>query len=250
MSRSTLLVFCAMALLASPPGELLAQEETRPREPGWVGLFSTPALGWLENENRLSALCGRPSVDRIEEWTKCEAEKTSPMILAFPVMREPDPGAERLGTVIVSAVPGSGLTAHYVPAGETRAQPFPPDLYDRDWGYGPYFHQPFLKREDGWFLLPEDPFPGPVWVQIGRAEEPRVERLYAGEIIRTAVGDMVVLEVTDGSVRVRPEQPADMWCEEGDPSPLEPFEETLLTSADLYDHRGHLTIRPKYLRGC
>lgn len=249
MSRSTLPV-CAMALVAGVSGILLAQEETRPREPAWVGLFSTAALGWLENENRLSALCGEPSVDRIAEWTKCEAEKTSPMILAFSAMRGPEAGSERVGTIIVSAVPGSGLTAHYLPAGETRAQPFSPDLYDRDWGYGPYFHQTFLKREDGWFLLPEDPFPEPLWVEIGRAEEPRVERLYAGEIVRTAVGDMVILEVTDGSVRVRPEQPADMWCEEGDPPPLEPVEARLLAPADLYDQRGHLTIRPKYLRGC
>jgi hypothetical protein len=239
-----------MAIVASMPGALLGQQETRPREPGWVGLFSTAVLGWLENENRLSTLCGEPSVDRIEEWTKCEAEKTSPMILAFPAMHGPDLAAERLGTIIVSAVPGRGLTAHYLPVGESRAQAFSPDLYDRDWGYGPYFHQTFLEREDGWFLLPEDPFPEPVWVEIGRVEEPRVERLYAGEIIRTALGDMVVLELAEGSVRLRPEQPVDMWCKEGDPPPLEPFEETLLTPTEVYDRRGHLTIRPKYLRGC
>jgi hypothetical protein len=188
-----------MALVAGMSSVLLAQEQPKSREPGWVGLFSTDMLGWLENENRLSALCGEPSVDRIEEWTKCQAEKTSPAIFALPVMREPDPGAERLGTIIVSAVPGSGLTAHYLPVGESRAQAFTPDLCDRDWGYGPYFH---------------------------------------------------VLEVVDGSVRVRPEQPADMWCDEGDPPPLEPFKETILTPADLYDQKGHLTIRPKYLRGC
>jgi hypothetical protein len=239
-----------MALVAGMSSVLLAQEQPKSREPGWVGLFSTDMLGWLENENRLSALCGEPSVDRIEEWTKCQAEKTSPAIFALPVMREPDPGAERLGTIIVSAVPGSGLTAHYLPVGESRAQAFTPDLCDRDWGYGPYFHQTILEREDGWFLLPEDPFPEAVWVEIGRAGEPRVERPYAGEVVGTAAGDMVVLEVVDGSVRVRPEQPADMWCDEGDPPPLEPFKETILTPADLYDQKGHLTIRPKYLRGC
>ena len=49
---------------------------------------------------------------------------------------------------------------------------------------------------------------------------------------------------------LRAEQPADFWCEEGDPPPPVPAEPVRLTRKELSDPGGRLRFRLKYLKGC
>jgi hypothetical protein len=60
----------------------------------------------------------------------------------------------------------------------------------------------------------------------------------------------VILAVERDVVRARPEQPADMWCEGGDPPPLKPWTEVRIPRRTLYGRTGHLLISPSYMKGC
>jgi hypothetical protein len=98
--------------------------------------------------------------------------------------------------------------------------------------------------------LPADPWNTPVWLDgtaVGGLSE---LRLQAGDIIEFGGQGFYVLQTTERTLSVRPEQDADMWCEAGDPPPLRPAESRLLEWLDLVDDRGHLLLSPKYMKGC
>ncbi len=228
--------------LAQPPGK---QDEV-----GWVGLFTGPLIGWLENENRLPELCSHTDPGTSERRA-CRDEMLAPKEFVIELRDAPGTKSTSLGAIVVRAAPGQGLHAWYRPAmGQTGVE-FSPDLLDVDWGYGPYFHQTFLDRRGTWFRLPADPFPQPVWVNAAwLREEPWVRLLEAGDIISAPRGDLFVLGVAQGILRARPEQQADMWCEEGDPPPLRPVPEIRIPVEELYGPTGHLRVSIKYTRGC
>jgi hypothetical protein len=83
---------------------------------------------------------------------------------------------------------------------------------------------------------------------LGR--EPAILRVEPGMILVSPRGDVVVLEVRSSALRVRLEQPADMWCDLPPRPPLDSWESFLLQGRSLQDANGHLRVRIKYTRGC
>jgi hypothetical protein len=149
------------------------------------------------------------------------------------------------------ATPGEGLRAFFVEAGGGPATGFDPDLLDGDWGYGPYFHVTIVERRGAWIRLPEVPFPAGTWVNSADiSPAPSIRLLEAGTIVSSERGDLYVLGVDGGTVLARPEQPADMWCADGDPPPLKAADAIRLSSKELYTATGHLRLHLKYTRGC
>ena len=245
-------VFLAAGL--SSPCDARAQEGGPPE---WVGLYSLELIGWLENENRLDEICGRGALQPTEVY-RCREAALEPKVLAIPLRTGPSDEARIVGRLIVVAVPGRGLSAHYTPSGtpeatgrETAVVPLNPDLYLRDWGYGPYFHHSFLQRDGNWFLLPERPFEQAVWIDIEEAfGHVSLIGVSEGDILTSPDGDWFVEGVREDGIRVRDEQPADQWCEPTDAPPVQPAPVHLRPNRELRDNHGHLLIRPKYLKGC
>lgn len=237
---------CVLGFLSST----LAQGPSGHGEVGWVGLYNAALVEWLENQNRLKDLCSHAAADT-PAWRTCRDDKLKPKQLVIPLRSAPHETAASEGALVILATPGRGLGAFYRPARGGPATAFVPDLFDSDWGYGPYFHQTFLERRGTWFLLPAAPFPKPAWINVREfTNEPDVRLLKTGEIIKTPMGDLVVLGMERGVLRARPEQEADMWCEEGDPPPLAPSKEIRLPVGELYGPTGHLLVSIKYTRGC
>lgn len=228
----------------------LAQLPAKNDVVGWVGLFTGPLIGWLENQNRLDELCSHAEPGSSQK-SACRQEMLAPKQFVIELRDAPRPKSKSLGAIVVEATPGQGLRASYRPAIGQTGVDFSPDLLDVDWGYGPYFHQTFLDRRGTWFLLPADPFPQPVWINAAwLREEPRVRLLEAGDIIRAPKGDLFVLGVSLGILSARAEQKADMWCEEGAAPPLKPAPEFRIPVEELYGPGGHLRVGIKYTRGC
>jgi hypothetical protein len=223
-----------------------AAAQTVSREPAWVGLYNLELLGWLENQNRLSELC--TAAQGSAEWHACRDAKMEPMIQVIMARSQPGDEAAVVGTIVLVAAPGRGLRAFASAGGKAAA--FTPDLYDVDWGYGPHFHQTILGRQGSWFRLAIDALPA-AWINSAAwTSQVDVRTVNEGDLLRTKWGDMFVLGAENGVLRMRPEQKADMWCEAGDPPPLEPWTEIRIPFADLYDEKGHLLLATKYTRGC
>ena len=213
---------------------------------GWISLIPAGRVGWLENENRLGALCpGEGDLDT------CHGSHLAPAIDVYTLRTHPDSAAEVVGELIVTAMPGRGLASYHRAATATQALWFTPDVFLQDWGYGPpFFHQTFLEERDGWYRLPADPWDTPVWVDAKASGGLPELRLQAGDIIEFGGQGFYILHTAERTLSVRPEQDADMWCEAGDPPPLRPAEPQLLEWRDLVDERGHLLVRPGYMKGC
>ncbi len=238
-SRRSLLL--AVALATSVPQGALAQGFA-----GWVGLHRAERLAWLENENRIGELCAN-----VQDVDACLEDVLRPAVDVFPLHVGPDAASARVGDLIVIAVPGWGLSAQFRPAAGGETVPLTPDVFLRDWGYGqPYFHQTFTGRTGTWFQLPPDPWGGPVWLDRASESDPSILEVQAGDILELQGRGMYVVSATVDALGLRPEQPADMWCQEGQPPPLVPAEPTMHLRAELVDDRGHLMIRPKYMKGC
>lgn len=243
MRRDVILLVCVLGPALGCSGPALSQEVGFR---GWIALVEPSHVGWLENENRLSELC-----ESAANLAECYREYLAPAVIIYGLRAFPDPSSERLGDLVVTAVPGRGLTAHYRPAGAAQATAFTPDIFLQDWGYGPpYFHQTVMDSRDGWYELPAGPWSTAVWFNGGAAEGLSELRLHPGDIILLNDESFYVLETTERSLTVRPEQDADLWCEEGTPPLLKPATPTVYEWDDLVDERGHLVVRPKYMKGC
>lgn len=212
----------------------------------WVGLFNDDLLQWLENENRLPTLC--PEADDPARHAECVAERLDPRVVAVAARYSPHVDAPLAGQLVIVAMPGRGLRTYAVAGRSSIA--FTPDLHDTDWGYGPWRHQTVIEARETWVRLPVPPL-GPVWLDTRDwTTRPAIHTLSQGDIVSTPKGDMVVLDVEHASVRVRPEQPADHWCADGDPPPLSPADAIDLSLADVVDSERHLRLTVKYMRGC
>lgn len=212
---------------------------------GWVSLVADGRAGWLENENRIGQLCSDGT-----ELEACYREHLAPAVDVLEMRASPGPDGDVVGHVIVSAVPGRGLSAHYRALDATQSLFFTPDLYLQDWGYGPpYFHQTFTEEQGGWYRLPEGPWDRAVWVSGASGGLDELV-LVQGDIVDLDEQGFLILGTSERALRVRPEQDADAWCREGDPPPLHSAEPIEWGWADLVDDRGHLRIRPKYMKGC
>lgn len=242
-------MLCVAVLTA---GAGLRAQEPEP-ERGWLGLYTPDLVRALENANRLDELC--PQRAHSLEWHACRDEALAPRVLHIPVKDAPSAGAPVVGSIVVVALPGVRVSALAVKGPAGTGEPFVPDEFDVDWGYGPYFHQSFLERRGTWFRLPPRPFARDVWVDVsgwGPAETlfPDVRAVEPASIYESPQGDVFVVRVEPGGLVVRPEQEADMWCEAGDPPPIAPAPERRLSWQDVSDADGHLLLHRKYKRGC
>ena len=236
------LAVCVSIALAQPPAGST--------EIGWLGLFNRSLVEWLENENQLQQLCSAFTAQSAE-WHKCRAEKLAPKIYAVRLWSGPSQKAAPAGSLLLVATPGQGLRSFFVSVSGGAATEFQPDLFDGDWGYGPYFHQTFLERRASWFRLPEEPFPSGTWIDAADlGDEPEVRLLEGEQVVSGPFGDLWVLSIEPDVLRARPEQEADMWCKSGEPPPLKPSQEIRIPVGDLYTPTGHLRIHSKYTRGC
>ena len=212
----------------------------------WVGLYNPAHLGWLENENRITELCA----DAIA-LAECYAQNLGPRLSFYSLHQAPNASSPRLGEIIVVAVPGRALSAHFRPAGTSQLNSFTPDLFLQDWGYGPYFHQTVSAAQQNWFQLPMGPWEDAVWLhRESEAEQSSLIELRAGDFIEMAGSSFYVVDAEPDALDLRAEQPGDHWCEEGDPPPIEAVEPNSFTRADLIDSQGHLSFQLKYLKGC
>lgn len=216
----------------------------------WVGLYDEDLLSWLENENLMSTLCDLDSGS--PEALTCVQERLRPLVRNWPVFSTPDAAAPALGWITLVAVPGWGLDAFWT-AVETPDAPvhFVPDVYDRDWGYGPYYHQSILERRGDWFLLPAVPFSTSVWIHRPAPRLQSVLSVSSGEIVEISGEGWMVLSASGDGFEARPEQRADLWCGiEPEPPAVEPYESRFFSAAELRNARGAYIMRPKYTRGC
>lgn len=233
-----------MAILAMPVQSLPGQ--SAPSVHGWVGLYNSALLEWLENENRLDELCVRFK-DVPAQRERCRAEMMQPKLATITVRETPTAAGRVKGTILVTYAPGRGLSAQTSAGGRVTA--FVLDLFDIDWGYGPYFHQTILDRQGSWYRIPIDALGGAGWVNAAEWTDD-VDVKPVDGIVSTPRGDLVVLGWTDRALRARPEQAADAGCQPGEPPALKPWQEVRVPIAELFDPRGHLRVTVKYKRGC
>lgn len=218
----------------------------------WLPLFSEDHLAHLGLDLAAHRHCDSLA-NSLPAYYRCLGLEQAPLTLALPLHRAPSRDSTVVGTLLVTAVPDRGLTAAFLPVGAYRAIPFVPDLYDPDWGYGPWFHQSVLAARDGWVELPADPWPEPVWLEPEILFDGRTLRqVTAGDILTTPRGDMVVEGIEANGIRIRPEQPWDGPCEsEEKPSGRRETPTAFLMANDeLRTTAGHFRFSLKYLRGC
>ncbi len=239
MDRWTAVAMAVLFTFAPSAGQ--SQEGFR----AWVGLYDPSAVGWLENENRIDELCRDA-----DDPGACYEEHLRPAITVYPLHREADASSAWIGDLVVAAVPGRGLSAHFRAAGSGRTISFEPDVYLQDWGYGPYFHQTVLTQRGNWFQLPPDPWDEPVWMYHGRGGEASLIRVHTGDIIERSGEGSYVVEAEPDVLVLRPEQAADMWCEGGDPPSIVMTDPRRVPRAELSDSVGRLLFTPRYLKGC
>ena len=241
----------ALACCDAEPQADMQRADTLPRELAWVGLFNAELVDWLHNGGRLAQLC--TSREHSDDWYRCRTAMLEPKAAVIAVRAEPRLDARRLGQMVVVALPDKGLRVFAGAGSETTR--FTPDLFDADWGYGPWFHQSILARRGSWLLIPV-PSVGEGWIDasdLGGPGDPASNAIVTvrkGDIVTTPRGDMFVLGVENSVLRVRTEQVPDMWCQAGDPPPLAPWQEIRIPFEELFDSRRHLLISYKYTRGC
>jgi hypothetical protein len=215
---------------------------------GWVSLVPDSLVAWLENENAIERLC--PNMGDATATARCRTDKLAPKALDVPLTDAPAADARPRGVLRITATPGKGLSFAFVNT-TGAAQTFTPDLFLADWGYGPFAHQTYIARNDAWFELPADPFPWPVWLDTrALASTPNVQLLQPGDIVTMPAGDFTIVSVDSAAVVARAEQAGDMWCDEGAAPVVKAAPAKRFERSELYDLRGHLVVRLKYLKGC
>jgi hypothetical protein len=218
--------------------------------PGWVGLFRSELTDWLENVNRLDQLCGPPASD--PSWQHCRARVGAPRTLSVPLFAAPDAQAAVAGSLEIVATPGEGLRVYFIRSKGATPVEFTPDLFDPDYGYGPYFHETFLEQRGTWFRLPGDPFAPGTWIDAADfGDDPHVRLLEAGDVVSSPRGDLSVVAMEGDQLRARPEDPSASPCNaDRQPPTVHATGDLRIPIRELYDANGHLLVHLKYTRGC
>jgi hypothetical protein len=217
---------------------------------GWVGIFTTELVEWLENGNRLAELCGTEDKD-FAAFHRCRTEKMATKAHLVRLWSGPSISSRPAGSLVLLASPTDGLQALYAGIDGGPATAFQPDLYDGDWGYGPTFHMTIVEQRGSWVRLPETPFPKETWFDVrALGPEPDFVWLEPERIVTSPLGDLFIIAIENGVIRARLEQERDMWCEGGDQPAAAPATEFRLSHDDTYTPAGHLRLHIKYTRGC
>lgn len=234
-----------LALLSTTPFAL-----TQPEHVVWIGLWNPGMLEWAENENRIHRLC--PKELEPAEQQQCREKHLPAKTWNIPLYASPDFASKQSGKLVVTVEPGKPLSLAYHPSVSGKPISFTPDLYDPDWGYGPYFHHTVREYRDHWTALPPDPFPSTVWINTSHSLNYQhfISPIPGYIYLLDKQEDVVLVKKDSDAFYFRPPQPADMWCEAGDPPPIKPVPLRRIPIAKLYDKRGHLRLTVKYTRGC
>lgn len=256
-----MLFACVIMACSSPPDDQAAPDASRPAisanrrtNPdeffGWVGMFSPALVAHLENENRLDKLC--PAQADASATQRCRLEQMEPESLTVKLWSEPSTSSAAAGSLLMVATPGQGLTAFFTAAGSAEPVAIEPDLYDRDWGYGPpYFHMSVVEDQRPWVRLPENPFPRNTWLNVDDLSlELMTEWLAVGNIVTSPFGDLFITRIDSTGIVARAEQPADMWCSSGAAPPVQLAPDIVVSRDSLFTPTGHLRVHVKYTRGC
>jgi hypothetical protein len=217
---------------------------------GWMGMFNPALVAHLENDNQLAKLC--PPQGDSAAVAQCRLEKLAPESLTVRLWSEPATTSQSVGSLLMIATPGKGLSAFFLAADGTPAVRVEPDLYDADWGYGPpYFHLSIAEDRRPWVRLPQDPLPPNTWVNVDDISmELITEWLAVGNIVKSPFGDLYIKSIDSSGVVARAEQPADMWCGSGAAPPPALSPDILVPRDSLFTPTGHLRVHVKYTRGC
>jgi hypothetical protein len=225
-------VVCGMSLLST--GHACPSSVMTPFQA--IALYNRQLLDRLENKNNISEICSARDLD-------CSKSALAPVANHLDVYSRPDGSV--IASLIIVYTPGEGLSAQLTSNKEVYR--FTPIIHDTDSGYGFWFHATLLVSEGVWhkIVLPEI---GRGWIKV---PDPEILSLAEeGKIYSIRKRNVAVLKHDMSAIVIRDEQPADMWCNEGQPPSLEPYAERTLRLEELYDSNCELLIRPAYTRGC
>ena len=215
-------------------------------------MSNSETIDWLERKVNPQNYEKLPDISHLP-WRQQKVEhykRAGLHIISLPLFAEPGKSAKSLGQILLTG--HTELTAYYVPPEGGPAVLFKPDLFDSDWGYGPWFHQTILERQGSWFKLPKNPFPEPVWLDISiLTDKPVIEDVMVGSIYYFGDESFFILGYDDRGIAVRPEQEADMViCHEEGETEIQPYTPRHIPYEDLFDGDGHLMLDFKYKKGC
>lgn len=243
--RSRIILLAIFLLL---PVSSLTAEERGLSSIGWAGLWNEEMVEWAENGNRIYKLC--PKSMSKDSYEKCRKDNLAEKRWVIQTHKGPEDKSEKVGEIIITVNPGSPFIASFKDkSGEVRE--FEPDLYDQDWGYGPYFHQTILDKKDGWIRIPILSLDTPVWVNPGKEiKYLDIITITEGVVYTLGARNIVITKEEGDTLFFRIEQPSDMWCDEGDPPKPDASEPEKISIKELYDSHKHLKLDIKYKRGC
>ena len=214
---------------------------------GWVGLWNDEMIEWAENKNRISKLC--PKILENNELKKCKDNFLSEKKWTIDTYKQSNLNSKKVGKIVILVKPGKSLETVFKGAsGETTV--FIPDLYDQDWGYGPYLHQTILEQKEDWVKIP---LPGTVrFAWINPRKDIRtfdIKPITKERVYKYRNGSIVIVDASRNAVKYRLENKSDMWCDIGQ-APKVPAGKIKTLSTEKLFENGHLTIDLKYKRGC
>jgi len=225
----------------------LFSDEANPSLIGWVGFWNEEMVKWAENENQISSLC--PENLSQEEQRKCKAENLPEKVWTIHAFNQPDTKSGKTGEIFTSVKPGDPFVSSFKsPSGEISQ--FEPDLYDQDWGYGPYFHQTIVEQKGDWLKIPLTPLTASAWINPGTAiQRLDIIPIRKGPVYTLNTESIVITEIGKETVSYRLENSADMWCNEGAPPKSPAGDIKTIKIGELFSN-GHLKLDIKYKRGC
>jgi hypothetical protein len=214
---------------------------------GWIGLWNEEMIEWAENENQIYRLCEKDKLSP-EQLEQCKEKHLSSKIWSINVHSEPSKNSPKLGEIQITVTPGSSFQAS-IKSKNNKLIEFTPDLYDQDWGYGPYFHQTILKQKE-WFEVAIPGVNSFAWINPkADIQYIDIKTIEIGQVYTFNSNSIVIVKIDNGSIKYRIENKSDMWCDVGTPPKVPDGEVKSINISDLINN-GHLLLDIKYKRGC
>lgn len=249
---SVLIILLSLSLIS--PAQSPAMEETEETEHsnigqlGWVGLWNSEMVRWAENANQIYKLCPK-SMDE-ELYKKCREQNLSKKTWKIPAFKNPKNTSPKLGEILITVQPGSSFIAAFKDS-KNNISDFEPDLFDTDWGYGPFFHQTILQKNGNWIMLPIQSLPTPVWINPKESIKHTDYITVTKNSVYTLNSESIVItKISGDTIFYRSEQESDMWCDAGDPPKLKKSKVQKINIKQLYNSQKQLKLDIKYKRGC
>lgn len=215
----------------------------------WLGLWNSPMLAWVENENRINKLCpiSLPEV----EMRRCKKYHLNTKIWIVPVYTEATSESPKIGELRMNITPGKPFEYSFWSSQTKDSNLFIPDMFDPDWGYGPTSHQTVIDRKGDWVKLPKNPFPKDVWIKLdSKLVQAELLSIQIDDVYRSGEQNLIILKVENTKLFVRVEQEADFWCNSGTPPPLKNLNPFWIGEKELWDKNQHIKLKKAHSRGC